>query len=95
MSPDSKGEMNQEATGGGRGERARRQHNSARPSRAAKSARKVPTSALRKYSLGTTALRGCSLRMSVKIRIVSELLMGSIFSIEAGKDSLIYSSFFL
>lgn len=86
MSPDSKGEMNQEATGEGREERARRQHNSARWSRAAK----VPTSALRKYSLGTTALRGCSLRMNVKIRIVRGLLLGSIFSIEAGKDTSIY-----
>lgn len=88
MSPDSKGEMNQEATGEGRGERACRQHSRARPSRAAKSARKVPTSALRKYSLGTTALKGfCSLRMNDKIRVVRDLLLGSILNIEAGETA--------
>lgn len=96
MSPDSKGEMNQEATVLGEEEEKERvvSISRARPSHAAKSVRKVPTSALRKHSLGTTALMGCSLRMNAEIRIVSEPLLGSIFSFKAGKGSLIYFEVF-
>lgn len=102
MIPDSKGEMNQEATGeeegrrgvGAEGSRERKRERESvvsrteeRPSRAA---RKAPMTALRKYSLGTTALRGCFLRTNVKIRTVSGLLMASVISIKAGGGSLVY-----
>lgn len=63
MSPDSKGEMNQEATGEEEEEEEERESTSSAEQRRGRhvrrtARRKAPMPALRRYSLGTTALRG-------------------------------------